>query len=185
MEALLHLIGPALGTVLSPISKYLQGRQDLEKLRIGNKHELDMSKERINEIEAEAQASIKVAVEATKEKTVEESYKEFGAAIRRDQSTGTVPGVPHWVLAVRALLIPFMVTVAMAYLGVLILDVNRPPEYLTVLVTNLLGAIIMFPVGHFSAGGFNVARATSPAPSTPLGWNNILARAKAAKAKDG
>lgn len=181
---LLHLLGPALGTVLSPISKYLQGRQQLQGKKMDLEHEAVMADKHVAEIEAEAQASIQVAAETTRGKTVEAAYRVFGSSIRRDQAAGAAAGVAPWALTVRALLVPFVVAAATAGLFVELLS----PGDADAVVTNIFGLPYGWLFGHYMTGGFDVTRAT-PQPTAPLGWDNIVERGRqklaAAKAKDG
>ena len=168
MGELLHLLGPALGGLLAPVSKYFQGRQQLEGKRIDNKHEEIMADKRVAELEAEAKASIQVAAEETRGKTVEAAYRAFGSSIRRDQAAGASPGLSPWVQDVRALLVPFVV--AAATTGLFVELLSGAPN---VAVTNVFGLPYGWLFGHFMTGGFE-PKTPAPAPAPVLGWDNLL-----------
>ena len=84
MESLVGAIIGGVGGLTTPLFGWLKSRSD-------NKHEENMGEIAIREKQAEADAAVKVAAEATRGKAVEGEWKSFEASYKNESTTMDAP----------------------------------------------------------------------------------------------
>ena len=157
-----HLIGAIMGGVgglTTPLFGWLKSRSD-------NKHEENMGEIAIREKQAEADAAVKVAAEATRGKAVqgewrvkEASYKNEATTMDAPEGAGTVIHAMYAVINfVRAMVRPAIIGVC------LYLFVDQWAELDRIARTNLISIPLMWPFGERGGQKLLSAMNGSPAP---------------------